>query len=785
MVTMRAEPLGNLPQELTSFVGRRRELAEVKSLLAGSRLVTLVGMGGVGKTRLALQVAAGVRRGFAGGVWLVELDQLRDESLIAHAVARAFGLREQPGLAPDVMLSEYLAERRLLLVLDNCEHLINGVAKLVETLLRDTVELRILATSREPLHVEGETVYPVAPLTVPDPRRPMGLQQLVGYEAVALFAERATVAVAGFELNEAHHVAVAEICSRLDGLPLAIELAVARLRVLTPEQIRDRLSDRGLLTRGRRTASARQHTLRGCIEWSHDLCGDAERLLWARLSVFAGDFDLEAAEGVAADDELSAGDVLELVASLVDKSILVRAQEQGEVVGYRMLESIRTYGRHRLGEIGEEVLLRRRHRDWHRQVVARFQAEWIGAGQRDWLRYLDRRMPDITAALEFSLSDPQCPDAALAMAGDLHMYWGVSGFHHQARYWLDRALAPAGEPSPARLKALFFAASFAGAAGDLAEVTVRVRQAREVAEQLGDAHSRAEATAAEGRLAINRGDPAGAARLYTDALDVFRAQNDINWQAVSLINLTMTKALLGDLAGATAAHEAMLSICQPRGDSVLSGYTAMSLGVGLWKRGDLKAAATQLRQSLQLRRRIGNSMGTYWSLETTAWIAADRDQPEQSATLLGAAAAIADTMGTQAPMVSDLLTYHERYRQQVREALGEDGFAAAFEHGRSLSLDDAIAYALGEQPDRSGASPPSPLDAHADPMSTLTRREREVAALLAGGLSNKEIAKDLVLSPRTVEGHVDNILKKLNCTSRAQAAALIVTMAPDTDQGSS
>jgi non-specific serine/threonine protein kinase len=249
---------------------------------------------------------------------------------------------------------------------------------------------------------------------------------------------------------------------------LAIELAVARLRVLTPEQIRDRLADAALLTRGRRTAPVRQQTLRGCIKWSHDLCTPDERLLWARLSVFAGDFDLDAAEGVAADAPLSAGDVLELVTSLVEKSILVRAQEQDGVVGYRMLESIRTYGRERLGESRGAASLRRRHRDWHQHLVARFQAEWIGPGQRDSLRYLDRRMPDISAALEISLSDPGQSNAALAMAGDLHMFWGVRGFHHQARYWLTRALTSASEPSPARLKALFFATAFAGQAGDLA-----------------------------------------------------------------------------------------------------------------------------------------------------------------------------------------------------------------------------------------------------------------------------------------------------------------------------
>jgi non-specific serine/threonine protein kinase len=384
-------------------------------------------------------------------------------------------------------------------------------------------------------------------------------------------------------------------------------------------------------------------------------------------------------------------------------------------------------------------------------------------------------MPDISAALEISLSDPGQSNAALAMAGDLHMYWGVRGFHHQARYWLTRALTPASEPSPARLKALFFATAFAGQAGDLAAVTVWVRQALEVAEQLGDLHSRAVATAVEGRLAIARGDLPAGVDLCTDALGRFRAEDDVNWQAQSLIILTLAKAMLGDLAGAAACHEAMLAICQPRGDSVLRGFTAMSLGIGLWKRGDLQAAAIQARQTLQVLRRTGDSTATYWTLETTAWIAGDRDQPERSATLLGVAAGLAATMGTQEAMVPDLLANHERYQRQAQNALGEKGFEVAFEHGRNLPLNEAIAYAIGERPDRSGPLPHRTFETQADPMSTLTRREREVAALLARGLSNKEIAEHLFLSPRTVEGHVDNLLKKLACTSRAQVAALITS----------
>src|SRR5499427_6877288 len=314
---------GNLPAELTSFVGRRAELAEVRRLLADFRLVTLTGVGGVGKTRLALRAAAGVRRAFPGGVWLVQLDQLRDEALVAQAVAGALGLQDRVGYAPAASLAEYLAGRQLLLVLDNCEHVVDAVAKLADLLLRAAAGLRLLATSRESLNITGETVLPVPPLAVPEEGRRLSVAELARFPAAGLFAERAAQVVPGFALTEANMTAVAGICRQLEGLPLAIELAAARLPVLSPEQIDARLGDRlGLLTRGGRARPARQQTLRASIEWSFELCSRAERLLWARCSVFAGGFELDAVEGICAGDRLAAGRVLDLLAGLAGKSIL-------------------------------------------------------------------------------------------------------------------------------------------------------------------------------------------------------------------------------------------------------------------------------------------------------------------------------------------------------------------------------------------------------------------------------------------------------------------------------
>jgi predicted ATPase len=328
---------GNLPLELTSFVGRRREVTEVRRLLSVSRLVTLTGVGGVGKTRVALRVAADLRRLFDDEVWLVDLSTLQDPTLLGHTVAATLGLREQPARPPVVVLAEYLGGRQLLLVLDNCEHLVDACAVLSEALLRTCPDLRILATSREPLGIDGEATLHVPPLSVPDPERPPALRGLSRYGAVTLFTDRAAAVLPEFALTEDNQVAVVRICHRLDGLPLAIELAAARLRSLSADQILHRLTDPyRLLTSGSRSAPARQQTLRSCIEWSYDLCSAPERTLWPRLSVFAGGFELDAAEGICGGD-LAPADLLDLVASLVGKSILIR-EGHGAVVRYRLLE---------------------------------------------------------------------------------------------------------------------------------------------------------------------------------------------------------------------------------------------------------------------------------------------------------------------------------------------------------------------------------------------------------------------------------------------------------------
>ncbi len=397
---------GNLPLELSSFVGRRREVAEAKRALAASRLLTLIGMGGVGKTRLALRTAAEVQRAFDDGVWLVELDQLHDPALVAHTIAVTLGLGEQPGQPTITSVTEYLAPRRLLLVLDNCEHLVEACAALTEAVLLAAPDVRVLATSREPLGVRGEATQLVPSLTVPDPQECHSWTELSAYEAVSLFADRAAAVLSGFEVDGGNQDAVVEICDRLDGLPLAIELAAVRLRALSPQQIAQRLSDRyRLLSTELRGAPTRQQTLRSCIEWSYDLCSATERLLWARASVFAGGFELDAAEEICAGDGLAPEDLLDVVTALVGKSILIR-DEHRAVVRYRLLETMREFGQDKLRETGQYPALRERHMRWYEQLVRQAEADWVSPRQVAWFGRLDREHANVQVALDYCLTEP-------------------------------------------------------------------------------------------------------------------------------------------------------------------------------------------------------------------------------------------------------------------------------------------------------------------------------------------------------------------------------------------
>ena len=769
---------GNLPAELTSFVGRRAELAEVKRLLAGSRLVTLTGIGGVGKTRLALRAAAGLRRAFRDGVWLVQLDQLSDPELVAQAVAGALGLQDRAGYAPAATLADYLAGRQLLLVLDNCEHLVDAVAKLADPLLRAAAGLRVLATSRESLNIAGETVLTVPPLRVPEAEERLTAAELTRFAAVGLFAERAAQVMPGFALTEANMAAVAAICRRLEGLPLAIELAAARLPVLSPEQIDARLSDRlGLLTRGSRTQPARQQTLRASVEWSYELCSQAERLLWARVSVFVGGFELDAAEGICADHRLAAEEVLELLAALADKSILVAAHGEG-VARYRLPEPMREFGQECLKSSGEYTVLRRRHRDWHEHLARHVDIDWLSPQIADLTARLFREHANVRAAQDFCQTEPGEAEAGLRIA--MHVWFfhcWIAGHVSEGRYRLDQVLAQAREPTVWRAQGLLLASFLAAVGGDPGAVQPLLEQGTGLAGQLNDPATSAFASWVAGHLCLFAGDLPQAIAHCEDGLAILPAAVQGRQRAHLLICLANAAGLAGDEERAVACHRELAALTQAGSEYIrraYSGYTLWALGAAAWRRGDLDRATELQQQSLRLRRR--DRMGGTYCVEALAWIAASRHQYERAAVLLGAVTGVLRSMGTTLDGNQYVAGYHRDCERQARRALGEATFQAAYRRGLELPAEDVLTYALRQSPETPTAKPsaPAPSDEAA-----LTRRELQVARLIAGGRSNKEIAAELVISQRTAENHVEHILTKLGVSSRAKVAAWIAASQPD------
>ena len=777
-----ARVAGNLPAELTSFVGRRGELAEVRRLLAGSRLVTLTGVGGVGKTRLALRAAAGLRRAFRDGVWLVRLDQLRDEALVAQAVAAALGLQDRAGYAPAAALAEYLAGRQLLLVLDNCEHLVDATAKLADALLRAAAGLRVLATSREALNIDGEMVLPVPTLPVPEAGQPLTAAELGVFPAVRLFAERAAQVVPGFTVTEANAAAVAGICRRLEGLPLAIELAAARLPVLSPEQIDARLGDRlGLLTRGSRARPARQQTLRASIEWSYELCSPAERLLWARLSVFAGGFELDAAEGICADDRLAADDMLELLAALAGKSVLT-AEHRAGVARYRPPEVLREYGQERLRESGEFTALRRRHRDWHEQLARQADIDWLSPQVADWTARLFREHANVQAAQDFCQNEPGEAEAGLRIT--LHvwlLYYWNAGHVSEGRYRLGQVLARAREPTTWRARGLLLAGFLAAAGGDRGAARPLLEQGTSLAGQLGDPATRAYADWAAGHACLFAGDLQQAIVHSEDGLALLPAVVRDRQRARLLICLAQAAGLAGDEQRAVACHREFAALTEAGSEFIRSAYSAWSLwamGAAAWRRGDLDRATGLQQQSLRLRARGNDRMGPAFCVEVLAWIAASGRRSERAAVLLGAATGLWQSMGMSLDSHRPMAGYQRDCERQARQALGEAAFQAAYHRGRELPAADVLAYAQQQPPAKPPEKPPAPAVSEGAP---LTPRELQVARLVAAGRSNKDIAAGLVISQRTAENHVEHILTKLGFTSRAQVAAWVAASQPDGD----
>ncbi|REH38028.1 non-specific serine/threonine protein kinase [Kutzneria buriramensis] len=760
-----------MPAEVTSFVGRQREIAEVKRLLSRHPLVTLTGMGGVGKTRVALRVARELRRSFTDGVWLVQLAGLDDRGLVAHTVAETLKAHDNTGREVSAVLADHLRHRRLLLVLDSCEHLVDACARLVEAVLAAAPGLRVLVTSRQPLRTAGEHVLPIPPLTTPNPERPLRPDPDNRYPAVTLFATRAAAATPDFELTSANWAQVATLCHRLDGIPLAIELAAVRVRALGLRQILDRLQDRyQLLITRRWGGSCRHRALLATVEWSYDLCTRQERLLWARASVFAGSFDLRAAEVICSGDGIFPDEVSDAAAGLVEKSVLTY-QHGPDGVRYRMLETLRQFGADRLAEDEERTTLRRRHRDWFLRVARSCERDWFGQDQEQTFRRTHAERDNLRAALEFCLTAPGQSQIGLGLAGTLCFYWVGCGFLAEGRRWLDRALALDTNPSHARAKALWVNGYVCILQGDFAAATPMLRACLAVAKVLRSDLPAAYAVHRLGCIELLTGNHVRAQALFGEAIRRYAALGELNSNVImAWIELAMTSAFRGDLDEAVELCLRTQRVCLAHGERWAYSYALYVLAFAAYAGGDLSQAIRQARECVRINHTFRDLVGIVLPTELLALLEALTGAADRAAVLQGAARTIWSSVGLSLFGSKYFNAHHDTCTELARSALGDAAYEAGFRRGAELTLDEAIAYALGDTMRSIEAAAEPPVAAPATP---LTKREFQVAELIADGLSNKDIAGRLFIAVRTAEGHVAHILTKLGFTSRAQVAAWV------------
>lgn len=763
MATRPPRPASTLPADLTSFIGRRHDLVAVRQLFSVSRLVTLTGIGGVGKTRLALQAAHTMQRAFPDGVYVVELGSLSDPDLLAQTVSDALGIRGKATTDPVTVVAEYLRERQLLLVLDNCEHLVEAVAALVDQLLRAAPEVRVLATSRQAMRIAGEHIYPVPPLLAPDPDGLLEPGTTSHYPAVALFADRVAAVVPDFAVTAENEAAVARLCHRLEGIPLAIELAAVRLRVLAVDELADRLDDRFQLLRvGNRNLPKRHQTLQALIDWSYDLCTPRERQLWARSSVFAGGFFADALEAVCSDDEeLPSTEVLDTLAGLVEKSIVIREQP-GKHARFRMLETFREYGQARLAESGGEPELARRHRDWFARLVETATEEWVGPRQAEWAGRLHLDHANLRVALEFCMSHPGEAGVGLMIAAQ-PFFWGAMDHLNEAALWLDRGLALEPGPSHARAWGLATRAWIAAFQGDERSLSTMPEQAYEMALDLDDLSALALANHVMGfRQSLSRGpDLAKAIPLFITALEQYaEAGVAMQYQDSARVELAVAYIMLHEFDQAAELAEELRARSTAVGERSNLSYALWMRGMLALLHGDPTTAEPDLVEAVRVKRFLRDVLGLALTLEVLAWAAAATGDAERAATILGGTDKVWQTLGTR-----HLQVQRARYETMGRASIGDAAYEAAYDRGSELSLDETIAYGLRE------VAPAEPEEV--ETANPLTPREQEVAALVAEGMSNKEIAAKLVISLRTAEGHVERILAKQGFKTRAQIASWV------------
>jgi predicted ATPase/DNA-binding CsgD family transcriptional regulator len=756
--------VGNLPADATSFVGRRRELAEIRKKLMTARVVSLVGPGGVGKTRLAIRAAADLGRGFSDGAWLVELADLHDAALVTNAVVAALDLRDQTAAAPGDVLAAYLQDKQLLLVVDNCEHLLEVAAQLVAGIIRASPSVRVITTSREPLQISGEYVVPVPPLELPEATMAAPLAQLRQNEAVMLFTERAAAASGTFDLTEANRAAVVELCRRLDGLPLAIELAAVRTRALTVESIVTRLTDRfALLTGGRREALPRHQTLQATIDWSHDLLAPEEQTLLRRLCIFGGSFTAEDAEAVCLFDERATAMTPDMLASLMDKSLIVR-EDFTQRAGYRLHDTMREYARVKLREAGESDLIEERCLEHYRTrcLTSAVQARYH---LPEWLASVDLEIDNIRAVLQRCIARGELA-GGLDIAASLDFFWITRGTTESIR-WLDQLLAAEDASPQTEVRACFVRGWLSLLGAEPAAARPWVARAVAVARGSGLRSELAQALSLAATAENACGDPAAATRYIEEATSLTTGLDDY----LATIELLQAQAVHAVFAGATQEAKDLsmegVRLSQAAGDVYYLESFRRNLASVAILEGDLEAAKGQTVVALRLARDLDSRVAQYYSVCVLGWHAANARQPRLAARLLGGAAMLG--IGAGSDIVGPFEPFLNQAKASASAALGPEKYEAEFLRGKGMSRESVLRLALGEPAH-------DPVDRVDDiEGGPLAKREVEVAHLIAEGLSNKEIGARLFISDPTVATHVRNIMNKLGCNTRAQIAAWVAS----------
>ena len=750
--------LSNLPAEVTSFVGRRQELREVKRLLSTTRLLTLTGSGGVGKTKLALRAAADMSRGFPDGVWLVQLASISDPLLVTQATFNALGVNDLSAGLSLSSLTDYLAGKRLLLVLDNCEHLLDGCAVLASTLITACPDLHVLATSRQALGVAGEVRMVVPPMSLPAEKSDTSVPRLLGGDAVWLLSERAAAASPGFAVDAANAGQVLALCRKLDGIPLALELAAVRLGSLSLEQLNEGLdSELSILGMANRGAEARQQTLEATIGWSYRLLNEQERLLWARLSVFAGGFEEDAATEVCSDPRIPAERIASLLGTLVDKSILKRQLKGAAPPRYWLLETMRQYGLARLREVGEQAAMQKRHFDWICELARRAGA-WDGRQPETFARMSGER-DNLWAALDYCSRQPGELPAAAEAAQHLMAFWACRGPFGDVRRMLTSLAGLAPDDSLPRARLLWVAAVMAASQNDYDAGAALSAESLRIGTEVKDVEVVAWSLL---RGSISRwadGDLAGSIQQLEAALSLARLMRLERAELDILNDLCALSVAAGNLDRAVEFGEQALAICKDRGELWMRGYLLNHLAQANWRLGEKQHAEALAREAVTCKHAIDDRNGMDVAIGTLAWMAAESGRHGRAAILLGSSQRVRDE--SSLTLKELFRPQHERSVSLITHAIGRRSFDAAFARGRAMTIDEAVAFAVEDK------QPPASA-AKAGPDLELTRRQLEIARLIAEDLTNRQIADRLFLSERTVETHITNMLNKLGLNSRVQ-----------------